>query len=101
HDVFEPHFEWHTREDLPDAGMRKGYEGAARLRDEWVETFDEFHIDLDELIEAGDHVFAVTRACGCLRGSGYQLDLREALHAVLDDRTRDRQSVDLIGLARL
>jgi ketosteroid isomerase-like protein len=76
-DVFEPGFEWHTRPDLPDAGVRKGYEGAVRLRDEWVETFDDFHIDLDELIDAGDHVIAVTRLCGSMRGSGHQLDVQE------------------------
>jgi ketosteroid isomerase-like protein len=76
-DVFEPDFEWHTRDDLPDAGVRKGYEGTVRLRDEWVEAFDDMHVDLDELIDAGDHVIAVTRLCGCLRGSGHELDVQE------------------------
>jgi ketosteroid isomerase-like protein len=32
-DVFAPGFEWHTRDDLPDAGVRTGYEGAVRLRE--------------------------------------------------------------------
>jgi len=76
-DVFEPDFEWHTRDDLPDAGVRKGYEGTVRLRDEWVEAFDDMHVDLDELIDAGDHVIAITRLCGCLRGSGRELDVQE------------------------
>jgi hypothetical protein len=26
-DVFAPGFEWHTRDDLPDAGVRTGHEG--------------------------------------------------------------------------
>ena len=76
-DVFEPDFEWHTRDDLPDAGVRKGYEGTVRLRDEWVEAFDDMHVDLDELIDAGDRVIAVTRLCGSLRGSGHELDVQE------------------------
>jgi len=76
-DVFEPDFEWHTRADLPDAGVRKRYEGIVRLRDEWVDAFDDMHIDLGELIDAGDHVVAVTRLCGCLRGSGHELDVEE------------------------
>jgi ketosteroid isomerase-like protein len=76
-DVFEPDFEWHTREDLPDAGVRKGYEGATRLRAEWVEAFDDMHVDLDELIDAGDYVVAVTRLCGCVRGSAHELDVQE------------------------
>jgi ketosteroid isomerase-like protein len=76
-DTFEPDFEWHTRDDLPDAGVRRGYEGSVRLRDEWVETFDDMHVDLDELIDAGDQVIAVTRLCGCLRGTGHELDVQE------------------------
>ena len=77
HGVFEPDFEWHTRDDLPDAGVRKGYEGIVRLRDEWVESFDDMHIDVNELIGFGDDVIAVTRLCGCMRGSGYELDVEE------------------------
>jgi ketosteroid isomerase-like protein len=57
-ETFAPDFEWHTRDDLPDAGVRKGYEGAGRLRDEWVEAFDGMHVELDELIDAGDDVIA-------------------------------------------
>jgi ketosteroid isomerase-like protein len=77
HDVFAPDFEWHTRDDLPDAGVRKGYDGIVRLRDEWVQNFDEMHIEVDELIGAGDIVIAVARLCGCLRGSGHELDVEE------------------------
>jgi len=76
-DVLEQDFEWHTRRDLPDAGVREGPEGAARLREEWVEAFEDFHVDVDEVIDAGDLVVAVTRLCGCLRGSGQELDLAE------------------------
>ncbi|HEY0515693.1 MAG TPA: nuclear transport factor 2 family protein [Solirubrobacteraceae bacterium] len=76
-DVLEEDFEWHTRRDLPDAGVRKGREGAVRLREEWVNAFEDFHVDVDEVTDAGDHVVAVTRLCGCLRGSGQELDLEE------------------------
>jgi len=75
--VFQPDFEWHTRADLPDAGVRKGHQGVIRLRAEWVEAFDDFHVDVDEVIDAGDYVIAVTRLCGFLRGSDHQLDVSE------------------------
>ena len=77
-EVFERDFEWHTREDLPDAGVRRGHEGLVRLRAEWVDAFEDFHVDVDELIDAGENVIAVTRLCGCLRDSGQELDLQEA-----------------------
>lgn len=76
-DWAEPDIEWHIRKDLPDAGVRKGHDGLARLRAEWVEAFDDMHIDLDELIDARDHVIAVTRLCASLRCSGQQLDVQE------------------------
>jgi ketosteroid isomerase-like protein len=76
-DLYAPDFEWHTREDLPDAGVRRGYAGLGHLRAEWAEVFDDLHLDLDELIDAGDHAVAVARICGCLRGSGHQVELEE------------------------
>jgi ketosteroid isomerase-like protein len=76
--LFAPNFEWHTREDLPDAGVRKGYDGLARLNKEWAEAFDDLRLDLDELIDAGDQVVAVARICGCLRGSGHQVEVEES-----------------------
>jgi len=76
-DVIHPDFEWHTRADLPDAGVRKGYEGMVRLRAEWVEAFEDFHVELDELIDAGNCVIVVSRLCGRPRDGKQELDLRE------------------------
>ena len=76
-DFYAPDFEWHTRENLPDAGVRRGYEGLARLRAEWAEAFDDLRVDVDELIDAGDRVVAVARICGCLPGSGHHVEVEE------------------------
>jgi ketosteroid isomerase-like protein len=76
-DSFELDFESHTRDDLPRAGVPQGYEGSVRLRDLRVETFDNMHVDLDELIDAGDHVIGVRRLCGGLRGACHELDGQE------------------------
>ena len=76
-DVLDPDFEWHTRVDLPDAGSRKGHEGIVRLRAEWTEAFEDFHVELDELIDAGDHVISVSRLCGRPRDGSQELDLHE------------------------
>jgi ketosteroid isomerase-like protein len=76
-DVLDPAFEWHTRVDLADAGVRRGHEGATRLRAEWVEAFEDFHIEIDELIDAGDFVIAVSRLCGRPRDGTRELSLPE------------------------
>jgi ketosteroid isomerase-like protein len=76
--VLHPDFEWYTRVDLPDAGPRKGHEGVTRLRAEWVDAFDDFHVELDELIDAGDCVIAVSRLCGRPREGSHELEVRES-----------------------
>jgi ketosteroid isomerase-like protein len=75
--LFDPEIEWHTRVDLADAGSRKGHEGILRLRAEWIDAFEGFHLELDELIDAGDCVVAVTRLCGRPRGGSQDLELHE------------------------
>jgi ketosteroid isomerase-like protein len=77
-DVLHPDFEWHTRVDLPDAGARKGHEGVTRLRAEWVDAFEDFHVELDELIDAGDCVIAVSRLCGRPREGSHELEVHES-----------------------
>ena len=103
---YAPEFEWHTRDDLPDAGVRRGYEGVARLRAEWAEAFDDLRLALDELIDAGDHVVAVARVRGCLRGSDHQVEVQETQVWKLRDgravevrayRTRS-QALEAVGL---
>ena len=76
-DVIHPDFEWHTRQDLPDAGARKGYEGVARLRAEWVEAFEDFRIDVEDWIDGGDRVVTVSRLRGRIRGTGHEVDVPE------------------------
>ncbi len=91
--VYAPDFEWHTRQDLPDAGVRKGYEGLARLAREWADAFDDLQLDADELIDAGNHVVAVARIRGCLKGSGHQVEVEETQVWTM----RDGRAVEVRG----
>jgi ketosteroid isomerase-like protein len=77
-DVLHPNFAWHTRVDLPDAGTRNGREGVMRLRAEWVDALDDFHVELDEVIDAGDRVIAVSRLCGRPRERSHELEVHES-----------------------
>ena len=76
-DLIHPDFEWHTRQDLPDAGARKGNEGVVRLRAEWVEAFEDFRINVEDWIDGGDQVVTVSRLRGRIRGTGHELDVPE------------------------
>ncbi len=76
-DVIHPDIQWHTRADLPDAATYSGPDGVARLMAEWWETFDDLHMDLEELIDAGDRVVVVLRLHGRVRGSAHEVDMPE------------------------
>jgi ketosteroid isomerase-like protein len=106
--LFDPEIEWHTRVDLPDAGVRNGHDGILRLRAEWIEAFEDFHLELDELIDAGGRVVAVTRLCGRPRDGSQDLELHETQVWKLRDgkavevrayRTR-AEALEAVGLAR-
>ena len=76
-DAFAPDCEWHTREDLPDAGARRGHDGLVKLASEWYGAFDDFRLHVEELIDAGDSVVAVTRLRGKVRNSQREVDVPE------------------------
>ncbi len=82
-----PDIEWHTRADLADSDTYRGYEGIAKLNSDWVGTFDNPRVDIEELIDAGDRVIAVLRFSGRIRGSGQQVSMLEThLIRVLDGK---------------
>jgi ketosteroid isomerase-like protein len=70
-----PNFEWIVP-DHPDGEVRRGAEGAIQFFREWVEAWEEFHVDW-ELHRAGrDRVLAVVAMQGRGRGSGAPVDVR-------------------------
>jgi ketosteroid isomerase-like protein len=76
-DAFVADCEWHTRADLPDAGIRRGHDGLVKLASEWFGAFDHFRLDIEELLDAGDSVVVVTRLRGQVRSSRGEVDLPE------------------------
>src|SRR2546423_14868381 len=77
-DAFVADCEWHTRADLPDAGIRRGHDGLVKLASEWFGAFDNFRLDIEELLDAGGSVVVVvTRLRGQVRSSRGEVDLAE------------------------
>jgi ketosteroid isomerase-like protein len=76
-DAFVADCEWHTRADLPDAGIRRGHDGLVKLASEWFGAFDHFRLDVEELLDAGASVVVVTRLRGQVRSSHGEVDLAE------------------------
>ena len=76
-EVLHPDIVWHTRADLPDTRTYRGPDGVAELHDEWAGTFEEFTVDIEELIDAGEYVVAVLHIHGRISGSSQQLEMAE------------------------
>jgi ketosteroid isomerase-like protein len=58
---------------VPDAGTYRGVEGMRRLRETWEAGLDDFRIEIEEVIDAGDKVLVMAAACGTGRDSGAEV----------------------------
>jgi ketosteroid isomerase-like protein len=90
-DWFDPDIRWHLRADLPDSETLVGRHRLSRFLNEWTNAFDEHHFELEELLDAGEHVIIVMRLHGRLRGSTEEVGMQET-HVY---KTRDGKTVEV------
>jgi ketosteroid isomerase-like protein len=69
--AFDPEVEWR-----PTEGTFRGVEGVVASLAEWLEPWDEHHIEAEEFLEAGDRVLAVIHLTGRGEASGMEIDQR-------------------------
>ena len=69
-----PEIEWFPIEE--DHTPTYGVEGAMRLRNEWLDTWDEHRVDLEDVIEEGENVVVLARVTARGKASGVEVDLR-------------------------
>jgi ketosteroid isomerase-like protein len=76
-ELFEPGYECDVTEVAPDIGVVRGFDGVLdALRPYW-ETFDGFHVEIEELIHADERrVLAAVRDGGRMRGSDAEVSNR-------------------------
>src|SRR5437762_8342748 len=73
-DALHPDIEWYPIET--DRRPFIGIEAAMRDRQEWLDTWDEHRLDVEEVIEDGDSVVALIHLTGRGRFSGVAVDVR-------------------------
>jgi ketosteroid isomerase-like protein len=71
-----PDFEWTPLETSPVARVYRGHEQVRHYVEDWIGTFDNLRLDLEEPTEVGDRVLVVVRGHGRGRGSGLELNNR-------------------------
>jgi ketosteroid isomerase-like protein len=75
YDVFDPEVEWQTSREDPDAATHRGLQAYKRYLEQWLESFDGMHVDVEECIDVGDdRVFTWCRYTGRGRASGAPAD---------------------------
>jgi ketosteroid isomerase-like protein len=58
----------------PEGKVYRGRAGVAEAMRTWTGTFEDFHYEVEEIIDAGDSVLVVERQRGRGKGSGVLLD---------------------------
>jgi ketosteroid isomerase-like protein len=74
---FDPNIEWRIPFQLPDSPPDETYhgrEGVIRFWETWRAAFDDFRVELEEIIDAGDQVVVFAGVRG--RGAGSGADVK-------------------------
>jgi len=77
-ELLDPEIEWHEPEPSPDAGTHTGRDSFERFFSSWIDSFDGFRVEPEQVVERGDTLIAVMHQSGRGRTSGVQVDARLA-----------------------
>jgi ketosteroid isomerase-like protein len=70
---FAPDFEFVPPAILPESGVLRGRERLLGFWKMWTDMFDDFRIDIEETIDAGDRVVVMAAARGIGKDSGIEV----------------------------
>jgi uncharacterized protein len=62
--------QWDSTESLPQGGTYSGQDGVVKFFEAVGGAWDGLEVEIDDLLESGDHVVAVGRGQGELKGTG-------------------------------
>ena len=72
-DLLDPEIEWRAAQDTRS---HRGHSGVRRSVSSWVEVWDEYEFDIEELVDAGDNVLVVINSRARGKGSGVLVENR-------------------------
>ena len=72
-DAFDPNVEYDAR-TRPDGRVFHGREGVREAVRVWVGTWEDYQVEIQEYIDAGDDVILVMHESGRGKGSGLEID---------------------------
>ena len=86
-ELWDPDIDWRAAEGaIDDVGEMHGPVAVRRYIQDWIDTFDDFGVVVEELRDAGDdQVLGIQRLKGRAKLSGTETDLRYAVVYTLRD----------------
>jgi uncharacterized protein len=93
--------------DIPDAGTYRGRSGYARWLADWGEAWDGFSMEPERWIDAGDKIVFVFKLTAKGKGSGVEVNRRDAMvltfrdgkNVRLDYYNNESQALEAAGLS--
>jgi hypothetical protein len=73
-ELTHPEIEWMPFED--NHTPSKGLDDAMRIRNSWIDAWAEHHVDVEEMLDGGDDVFASALLTGRGKASGVAVEVR-------------------------
>jgi ketosteroid isomerase-like protein len=77
-ELLHPDIAWHEPGDSPEAGTYQGRDSFERFFRGWIDSFDGFQVEPEQVVERGDKLIAVVHQSGRGRASGIRVDARLA-----------------------
>jgi ketosteroid isomerase-like protein len=84
--VLEPDAEWQEHSDLPEADVYRGRDTIRTFLVGYLDSWEQFHQETEELIDAGDRVAVFLRMEAKGKGSGIAVEARYAHVWTMRDR---------------
>jgi ketosteroid isomerase-like protein len=87
YDSWDPNLVWDmsTFSGWPEDPTYEGREGYERFMRNWLEPFDDWHLEVERYVDAGDKVVAIVRQLGRSKSTGVEVDMRFAQVFTLRD----------------
>jgi ketosteroid isomerase-like protein len=77
-ELLDRDIEWHEPAPSPEAGIHRGRDSFERFFRGWIESFDDFRVEPERVVESGTTLIAVVRQSGRGRASGVEVEARLA-----------------------
>jgi ketosteroid isomerase-like protein len=80
-ELFHPDFVWDmsTFRDWPERQTYAGLEGAREFMDDWGEAWEDWQLEVEEFLDAGEDVVAVVHQRGRSRATGLPIEMDFAM----------------------